>query len=146
MHEVSRRLVDSVLPGDTLAFADLTGIRANTTRRGKEARHLHNLWPYGMLRSFVTYKAALKGVNVVFVDPRNTSKSCSRCGHCYKKNRKTQALFRCVGCGYTTNADANAAVNIAQRAGSMGTGDCNYAPDVDVSRISHDAPSKSLAL
>ena len=146
IHVVSRRIVDSVLPGDTLAFEDLTGIRANTTRRGKEARHLHNLWPYYMLRDFVSYKAALKGVSVVFVDPKNTSKTCSRCGHCDKKNRKTQALFKCVACGYTTNADANAAVNIAQRAGPMSTGGCNPSLNLDVSRISHDAPSKSLAL
>lgn len=146
MHEVSRRLVDSVLPGDTLAFEDLTGLRANTTRRGKEARHLHNLWPYWMLRSFVSYKAAMKGVRVVFVDPKNTSKTCSRCGHCDRANRKTQTLFRCVGCGYTTNADTNAAVNIAQRAGPMSTGGCNPSLNLDVSRISHDAHSKSPVL
>jgi putative transposase len=28
-------------------------------------------------------------------------------------SRKSQALFRCVACGYTDNADVNAAKNIA---------------------------------
>lgn len=146
LHVVSRQLVASVNPGDTLAFEDLTGIRANTTRQSKAARHLHNLWPYWMLRQFVSYKAASKGINVVLVDPTNTSKRCSRCGYCDKANRKTQALFRCVRCGFQTNADFNASANIAQRAGSMGAGSCNPAPDLSVSRSSHSSPLKSPRL
>lgn len=146
IHVVSKQLVDSVNPGDTLAFEDLTGIRKNTTRRGKEARHQHNLWPFYMLRQFVTYKAALAGVKTVFVDPRNTSKICSRCGHRDKKNRKTQALFRCVVCRYQTNADTNAAHNIARRAGSTGKGDHNHAHDLSVRRaVSNGAPLKTPA-
>ncbi|MEX2542566.1 MAG: transposase [Trueperaceae bacterium] len=146
MHLVSRQLVNSVEPGDTLAFEDLTGLRANTRRKGKAARHLHNLWPYWKLRQFVTYKAALKGVNLVFVDARNTSKTCNRCGYCDRANRKTQALFRCVKCGFQTNADLNASANIAQRAGSLGTGCRKPALNLDVSQVNHDFPSKSPRL
>ncbi|MDN8793375.1 transposase, partial [Staphylococcus aureus] len=85
--------------GDTIAIEDLTGIRSRTTKRGKEARHLHNLWPYHLFRTFLTYKAERKGIRVVAVNPRDTSKTCSRCGHCSKGNRKTQAVFRCETCG-----------------------------------------------
>jgi putative transposase len=49
---------------------------------------------------------------VVKVDPRNTSRTCSECGHCEKDNRKSQAKFLCVSCGMSMNADANAALNI----------------------------------
>jgi len=123
LHVMTRRIVDGLQPGDTIAIEDLTGIRDRTTKRGKEARHLHNLWPYHLFRTFLTYKAQRRGITVVAVDPRDTSKMCSRCGHCSKGNRKRQALFQCEECRYSTNADLNASFNIAQRAGSTGKGD-----------------------
>ena len=33
-------------------------------------------------------------------------------GHTDKGNRKNQAVFCCLSCGYTSNADVNAAKNI----------------------------------
>ncbi len=47
------------------------------------------------------------------VNPAYTSQTCSVCGHCVPENRESQAVFRCVACGYRANADVNAAVNIA---------------------------------
>jgi len=47
------------------------------------------------------------------VNPAYTSQTCSVCGHCAPENRKSQAVFRCVACGHTANADVNAAANIA---------------------------------
>lgn len=127
LHVVSRRIVDGLSPGDTLAIEDLTGIRERTTRR-KRDRYEHNLWPYSMFRFFLEYKCALKGVSVVAVDPRNTSKTCPRCGHCERGNRRSQRLFRCRECGFQHNADWVAATNIARRAGSTGEGQCNVPP------------------
>nr|WP_245393793.1 transposase [Allomeiothermus silvanus] len=136
LHTLARRIVDGLEPGDTLAIEDLTGLRGRTTKRGKKERHLHNLWPYARFRSLLEYKAALKGVRVVAVDPRHTSQECPRCGHTARENRKSQALFRCQCCGFQHNADWVAAHNVAlragpqalpqgivaQRAGSMGIG------------------------
>jgi len=42
-----------------------------------------------------------------------TSQRCSTCGHIAAGSRKSQALFCCVACGYASNADVNAARNIA---------------------------------
>jgi putative transposase len=42
-----------------------------------------------------------------------TSQRCSVCGHIAAESRKSQALFACVACGHTGNADVNAARNIA---------------------------------
>ena len=50
------------------------------------------------------------------VDPRNTSKTCSRCGHCERGNGKNQAEFSCKHCGFSANADWNAARNHRLRA------------------------------
>jgi putative transposase len=47
------------------------------------------------------------------VNPAYTSQQCSACGHVAAESRESQALFRCTACGYTGNADVNAARNIA---------------------------------
>ena len=47
------------------------------------------------------------------INPAFTSQTCSACGHCAPDNRKSQAVFRCTACGHHTNADVNAAINIA---------------------------------
>jgi putative transposase len=57
-------------------------------------------------------KAEYYGGEVVLVDPRFTSQQCSSCKHTSKANRKNQAEFKCIECGFETNADWNAATNI----------------------------------
>ena len=143
LHTLARRIVDSLEPGDTLAIEDLMGLRSRTVKRGKEARHLHNLWPYARFRFLLEYKAALRGVRVVAVNPHHTSQECPRCGHTARENRKGQALFRCTVCGFQHNADWVAATNIAQRAGSTGMGRCKPARILRVSslhRLSSESP------
>ena len=61
------------------------------------------------------YKAAKFGAILIKVDPKNTSRTCPCCGHTSKRNRKSQAVFECVRCGYAANADTNAAFNILCR-------------------------------
>ena len=72
------------------------------------------------LRSFIEYKAALVGVIVVAVDPRNTSRTCPACGHVDKANRVSQSRFLCAQCGCAGLADHFAAVEISRRASAMG--------------------------
>jgi transposase len=47
------------------------------------------------------------------IHPAFTSQRCAACGHVAGENRKSQAIFACTACGYTANADVNAAQNIA---------------------------------
>jgi len=61
------------------------------------------------------YKASWAGKIVLTIDPAYTSQECSICGHIEKNNRKKQAEFVCLSCGYTANADDNASLNILQR-------------------------------
>lgn len=65
---------------------------------------------------FLHYKARLSGGQVIEVDPKNTSRRCSSCGHVAQENRESQAVFLCKKCGYEDNADRNAAINILDRA------------------------------
>jgi IS605 OrfB family transposase len=115
-HCISKALVKkAAVSCKALALEDLTGIRERGTVR-HEQRYERHSWAFSQLRTFLTYKAAWAGVSLHLVDPRNTSRTCSRCGHCEKANRKTQAEFLCQRCGFTLNADINAAINIARKA------------------------------
>jgi putative transposase len=66
---------------------------------------------WGVFLNALRAKAESAGRVVVEVDPRNTSRTCSRCGHCARENRNREA-FRCLTCGHTAHADVNAALNI----------------------------------
>jgi len=63
-------------------------------------------------RRMLSYKCERSGARLVAVDPAFTSQTCSQCKHCAQGNRKSQAVFQCAACGYHTNADLNAALNI----------------------------------
>ncbi len=115
-HCIRKQLVAAATGnGHGIALEDWTYIRARTRFR-KPQRATMSGWAFAQLRFFVEYKAALAGVPVVLVDPRNTSRECRACGHSAKANRHTQARFSCKQCGSTTNADLNAALNIRSRA------------------------------
>ena len=115
-HVISKHIVQKAKAnGQALAIEDLRHIRQRTEARlRKSQRSKHSSWSFGQLRLFLSYKAALAGVPLHVVDPRNTSRTCSSCGHCAKENRKSQASFVCQSCGFAASADWNAAMNISR--------------------------------
>jgi len=115
-HVISKTLV--LHAKDThrgLALENLKGIRERIRFRRNQRAKMGG-WAFAQLRQFLVYKGNLHGVPVVTVDPRDTSRTCARCGHCEKGNRLSQDKFKCRSCGHETNADINAAINIAIRA------------------------------
>ena len=66
-------------------------------------------------RRQLEYKLRWRGGQLIPVSPQYTSQCCPACGHTEKANRTTQALFACVQCGYTENADVVGAMNVLQR-------------------------------
>jgi len=115
-HVISKRLVQKAKARKQgLAIEELRHLRSRTERTVRDSqRARHSSWSFGQLRFFLSYKAALAGVPLHTVDPRNTSRTCSACGYCAKENRKSQACFQCVSCAASMNADINAAINIAR--------------------------------
>lgn len=115
-HVISKQIVAKAKANHQgIALEDLRHIRSrtdSTVRRSQ--RHRHASWAFAQLRTFLSYKAAMAGVRLHLVDPRNTSRTCSVCGHCEKANRKSQAEFVCQSCGFAALADWNAAVNISR--------------------------------
>ena len=116
-HQISKAIVKTAQgTGLGIALEDLSGIRNRLPAWSKDSRHRLGSWGFYQLRNFIEYKARLAGVFVVLVDPRNTSRTCSECGHCEKDKRKSQSKFLCMSCGLSMNADQNAALNIGAQA------------------------------
>jgi IS605 OrfB family transposase len=115
-HQISKELV-KIAKGTSqgIALEKLKGIREKTTVR-KAERARHSSWSFYQLQNFIKYKSKLNGVEVKFVNPKDTSRECSKCGFTDKENRKDQEHFECLKCGFKDHADINAAVNIARRA------------------------------
>ncbi len=108
-HKVSRSIVDYASEHrKAIVLEDLVNIRKGKARRYVEKSQ----WSFYRLQIFISYKAALRGIPVRFVDPRFTSKGCSKCEQINMPNGKR---FSCSGCGHVDHRDANAAFNIAQR-------------------------------
>ena len=72
---------------------------------------------WSQLRAMLEYKAT----HVVAVPPAFTSQTCSTCGVVDAESRKSQSRYECGHCGYTGNADTNAALNI-QASGTGASG------------------------
>ena len=68
-----------------------------------------------MVVVFIRYKGLKKEKLTIKIPPHGTSQECSRCGHTHPDNRETQAEFICQVCGFTANADYNAALVIKKR-------------------------------
>ena len=114
-HCISKHLVSSAEgTRRAIALEDLGGIsRRVTVCRQQRARH--GSWAFAQLRQFVEYKAQMRGVAVILVDPRNTSRTCPVCGHVSKSNRPTRDCFKCRSCGFSGPADSVAATVIRDR-------------------------------
>jgi putative transposase len=70
-------------------------------------------------RRQLEYKLDWNGGLLVAVPPQNTSRRCPCCGFTAKDNRKTQAVFKCLACGHSENADVVGAKNILFKAHEM---------------------------
>jgi len=115
-HHISKQIVaEAKRSGRGVAIEDLKGVRERVKAGPRQRAVLHS-WAFSQLRQFLEYKSRLAGVAIATVDPRNTSRTCSRCGHCEKKNRPSQSKFRCRCCSYEAHADINAAENIRRAA------------------------------
>ena len=95
---------------------ELTGVRENENSESKHwGRHgnldLHG-WAFDRFTDILTYKAKIKGIEVVEVSERDTSKMCCICGREDDSQRVERGLYVCEACDAAFNADVNGAENI----------------------------------
>lgn len=120
-HLVSRGLVKLArATSSALVLEDLEPRRKGSKiRRYTEAAQ----WSYHQLGRFIAYKAALAGVPLHYINPRNTSRECSRCG---VLNVPQAKRYSCSACGQVAHRDVNAAFVVAKR-GAWANGSPNAA-------------------
>jgi putative transposase len=109
-HQATRFLADNY---GTIAIEDLS--LGFMTRNDHLAQAAHDIG-LGMFRNLLGYKAIEAGVEVIEVNPRNTSQACSRCGSIVRKELN-ERIHQCPECGLELDRDLNAAINIL----SLGT-------------------------
>ena len=115
-NEIGRALNQMLdeLPGETkVALERLTvkdmRFRSRQMNRALRASQL------GYTRDKLKFKLDERGIRYRSVQPAYSSQQCSQCGFTISMNRRSQAEFHCLWCGYEANADENAASNIAER-------------------------------
>lgn len=120
LHKASRRMVNTY---DLIVLEDLRIQNMTRSARGTIEAPGRNVAAkaglnrsindagWGVLQDMLTYKAEEAGIEVVLVNPANTSRTCHQCGHVAAENRKREA-FLCRKCGHSAHADTNAARNI----------------------------------
>lgn len=110
-HRVSRGIVDfAASQSCALSLENLKLTKG--AKRYAEKRQ----WAHAQLLDFIRYKAALRGVPLVFCDPSFTSQDCSRCG---QRNKPDGKKYVCSHCGAKSHRDTNAAFNIAARGAAL---------------------------
>jgi putative transposase len=97
------------------------------------------------LRRQLNYKLDWNGGQLIAVSPRNTSRTCLRCGHVAKENRSSQARFECVKCGFEENADLVGAINVL-RAGHARLACADTSPAVGASGQEPTEATQALAV
>lgn len=98
-----------------LVLEDLKYIQIGTKERvNKTTIKMLSKWNLGLLHRVFEQKCEENCVYLHYVDPKNTSRTCPKCGSIDKRNRNGE-LFHCINCGYEANADLNAAMNILAR-------------------------------
>jgi putative transposase len=72
-------------------------------------------WGYGKFQRILEYQAKLHGLNVKYVDPRNTSSLCPVCGGELDLSSNGRRLTRCEKCGLEEDRDVIAVKNLTKR-------------------------------
>jgi len=124
LHKVSRKIVDrfDVIGLEKLSLRSMTrsarGTVANPGRNVAAKSGLNRALldaGLGILHTLIRQKAAWAARQVVEVEAKYSSQTCSRCGHVAAKSRRRRR-FACVVCGFRVHADVNAALEIRRRA------------------------------
>lgn len=112
-HRLTKTLIDHYGSNTIYALEDLTDVRFATEKSPKDQRYEMLSWVFYQFEQFLTYKANLNSSAVVKVPAKYTSQRCPKCGRIHKDNRDHELhLYTCDKCGYKSNDDRLAAMNI----------------------------------
>ena len=93
-----------------------TGAPGGNVREKREFNRRMAEAATGETMAILAREAEKRGIPVVEVNPRDSFRTCSKCGDISDGSRKSQARFECTACGWHGNAEANASAVLAFRA------------------------------
>ncbi|GFP24885.1 putative transposase [Candidatus Hakubella thermalkaliphila] len=117
-NEIGRALnqmLDELLKGSAVALERLSV--KDMRFKSRQMNRVLRASQLGYVRDKLKFKLDERGIRYRSVQPAYSSQQCSHCGFTFSLNRRSQAEFRCLWCGYEANADVNAAANLAERFG-----------------------------
>ena len=125
LHQVADAVLDFAEANhSSVILEDLTGLRPN--KGGKAFKRRISSWPRGKLHQIIEYKSQWRGIPLVKVDPRNSSRTCPICGKIQKS--RIGKVFECE-CGWQADRHINASINLLQTASSKGlAGGLRFSP------------------
>src|SRR5215469_16191738 len=110
-HLIAHRLVEStVVIGDLSQRQMVTG--EHTEHQKALHRAVYNDWGLYQFVQMLSYKCVLAGKTLEYIDERDSSKRCSRCGHLQPMPHNPRT-YRCQNGGLVLDRDENSAVNPA---------------------------------
>jgi len=138
MHQVANAVLDFAEEKKAaVVLEDLKGVFK--ARKDKALNRRLSIWPRRKLHQFIEYKAEWRGIPVVKVDPRNSSRRCPICGTIQYSRMGTR--FECE-CGWQADKHVNAGINLLQTAFPEGmAGGLRFSPGAfqhDVMMILYD--------
>lgn len=113
-HCIAKEIVDN---SDVVVVEDLSQIRKRVGNKGRKFNRRFYKWSFAELSSLIEEKCEASGKLFLKIDPKNTSKQCSRCETLNEVKKKRE--YECDSCGLHLNRDLNAARNISQRGNAL---------------------------
>ncbi|RLF45298.1 MAG: hypothetical protein DRN17_02830 [Thermoplasmata archaeon] len=119
---------------------DLDKLRQVKHNNRKAEKNIHKYLMYTSLGKFfniLEYKAQLYGREVIKVDAKDTSKTCSNCGYVFHRLKLSDRTFRCPQCNFKIDRDLNASINILKRGLehlAPSAGQVEYMPEMVIAR------------
>jgi putative transposase len=115
-NEIGRALNQMLdeFPADAAAAIEKLNVK-DMKFKSKQMNRVLRAGQLGYIRDRLKFKLDERGIRYRSVQPAYSSQECSQCGFTFSMNRRTQAEFECLWCGFRAPADLNASTNIAER-------------------------------
>jgi len=111
LHKLSKKIVEIAKEKQMgIVLEDLNGIKDRVLNGSKELNRKLSKWNARELQRMIEYKAKWFGIPVVYINPRNSSKTCPVCGG--RLIPQEGRLMRCPNCGLIEDRDFIAALNL----------------------------------
>jgi putative transposase len=128
IHKIGKQVSKYALENNLkIVFEDLKNIRNSVNKKVKKINKYNNKeqnfsvhskrlkrrlnsWNFRKLQQNIDYKVSWLGLQVQYVNPKNTSKACAICGQLNEIGSNKQ--FVCVECGFQIDRQLNACLNL----------------------------------